>query len=110
VARYRKEDLTMSTKNRPSALDAIKMAAQTATPKADARQATDEYRTEPATPGPTKGDTLTTAIHIRRDHWELLRRAAFNRAMSQGGRASVSAVLTEMIERHRDELEAEAKD
>ncbi len=52
------------------------------------------------------GGMMTTAIHIRRDHWELLRRAAFNRAITAGGRASVSAVLTEMIEQHRDELEA----
>ena len=50
------------------------------------------------------GGMMTTAIHIRRDHWELLRRAAFTRATTAGGRASVSAVLTEMIERHRDEI------
>jgi hypothetical protein len=96
----------MSMKNRPNALDAIKLAAQGAA----APQAQPEHRTEPATVGPTKGDTLTTAIHIRRDHWDLLRRAAFARAMSQGGRASVSAVLTDLIERHRDELEAQAAD
>jgi predicted GIY-YIG superfamily endonuclease len=50
------------------------------------------------------GGMMTTAIHIRRDHWELLRRAAFARATTAGGRASVSAVLTDLIERHRDEI------
>lgn len=94
----------MSTKSRPNALDAIKLAAQgAAVPQAQA-----EPRTEPATPGPVLGDTLTTAIHIRRQHWELLRRAAFTRALAHGGRASVSAVLTDLIERHRAELEAMA--
>jgi len=54
-------------------------------------------------------DTLTTAIHIRRDHWELLREVAFNRARNSGGRASVSAVISQLIERHRVELAREAK-
>ena len=97
----------MSTKTRPSALDAIKLAAQGAA----APQAQPEHRTEPATRGPLKGDThITTGIHIHRDHLDLLRRAAVGRARVEGGRASVSEVLTDLIERHRAELEAIAKD
>jgi predicted CopG family antitoxin len=92
----------MSTKPRPNALDAIKLAAQGAA----APQVIPELA--PAAAGMPKGDTMTTAIHIRREHWELLRRAAFTHAMKHGGRASVSAVLTDLIERHRDELEAQA--
>jgi hypothetical protein len=53
-------------------------------------------------------DMLTTAIHIRRSTWELLRAAAFKRAMATGGRASVSAFIDDLVERHRDELTSEA--
>lgn len=56
-----------------------------------------------------KGETITTAIHIPKATWELLRRVAFKRAMEKGGRPSVSALLAELAERHRDELEDEAK-
>ena len=41
------------------------------------------------------------------DQWELLNRVAFERARTKGGRASVSALLVDMIERHRKELEKE---
>ena len=53
-------------------------------------------------------DMLTTAIHIPRSTWKLLRAVAFKRANDAGGRASVSALLVELAERHRDELEKEA--
>ena len=56
--------------------------------------------------GPT--DMMTTAMHIRRDHWKLLRIVAHKRAIESGGRASVSALITELVERHRKELEEEA--
>jgi hypothetical protein len=79
---------------RPDTLAAVRLAAQVAKPAKRAGKAA----------APT-ADTLTTAIHIRREHWELLRRAAFARAERTGGRASVSAVLGELIERHRAELE-----
>ena len=39
------------------------------------------------------GGSLTADIHIRREHWDLLRRVAFARAQASGGRASVSAVI-----------------
>ena len=55
-------------------------------------------------------DMTTTAIHIPRDVHDLLRRVAVERAVrNQGGRPSVSAVLTELVRQHWDELEAEAR-
>ena len=53
-------------------------------------------------------DMLTTAIHIPRSTWKLLRAVAFKRAQERGGWPSVSALLVELAERHRDELTAEA--
>ena len=49
----------------------------------------------------------TTGLHLPSDQWELLNRVAFERARTKGGRASVSALLVNMIERHRKELEKE---
>src|SRR5260370_36960850 len=49
----------------------------------------------------------TTGVHLPADLWELLNRVAFERARTRGGRASVSALLVEMIERNRKALEAE---
>jgi hypothetical protein len=51
----------------------------------------------------------TTGIHLPADLWELLNRVAFERARTKGGRASVSALLVEMIERHRKALEPELR-
>lgn len=76
---------------RPTALDALKLAA-TGTKK-------------PRKQSDAPVGMLTTAIHIRRDHWELLRRVAFARAAASGGRASVSAVITELVEANRAKLE-----
>jgi hypothetical protein len=53
--------------------------------------------------------TITTAIHIPRQTWTLLRAVAFRRAQNDGGRASVSKLIAELVERHRKELEREAK-
>jgi hypothetical protein len=49
----------------------------------------------------------TTGLHLPSDLWELLNRVAFERARTKGGRASVSALLVDMIEQHRKELEKE---
>jgi hypothetical protein len=49
----------------------------------------------------------TTGVHLPADLWELLNRVAFERARTKGGRASVSALLVAMIEKHRKELELE---
>ena len=50
---------------------------------------------------------MTTAIHIPKETWALLRRVAFRRAEADGGRASVSKVLAQLVERHRAEFERE---
>lgn len=62
-------------------------------------------RTSPSEP--QKRPFKTTGLHLPADLWELLNRVAFERARTQGGRASVSALLVTMIEHHRKELEKE---
>lgn len=52
-------------------------------------------------------ESITTAIHIPKATWMLLRTVAFHRAQASGGRASVSKVIAEIMERHRPELEKE---
>jgi len=51
--------------------------------------------------------SLTTAIHLPRNTWELLRTVAFKRAQRTGGRASVSGLIVELVEKNRDSLETE---
>jgi hypothetical protein len=48
-------------------------------------------------PGLTERPYKTTGVHLPADLWELLNRVAFERARTRGGRASVSALLVEMI-------------
>ena len=48
-----------------------------------------------------------TGLHLPSDLWQLLNRVAFERARTRGGRASVSALLAEMIEKNRKALELE---
>jgi hypothetical protein len=52
--------------------------------------------------------SASTAITISPEDWKLLRAVAFNRAQEGGGRASVSAVIGELIDQARAKLEAEA--
>jgi predicted DNA-binding protein len=56
---------------------------------------------------PPKRPYKTTGLHLPADLWELLNRLAFERARTKGGRASASAIIVELIERHRKELEKE---
>ena len=49
----------------------------------------------------------TTGINLPADIWELLNRVAFERAKKYGGRPSVSALLVDLVQRHRKELEKE---
>jgi hypothetical protein len=49
----------------------------------------------------------TTGINLPSDIWELLNRCAFERAKKFGGRPSVSALLVDLVQRHRKELEKE---
>jgi len=52
----------------------------------------------------------TTGINLPSDVWELLNRVAFERSKKFGGRPSVSALLVDLVHRHRKELEKELKD
>ncbi len=54
------------------------------------------------------GKMKTTAINIPVDTWTMPRAVAFARAQETGGRPSVSALITELAEQHRAELEKEA--
>lgn len=49
----------------------------------------------------------TTGINLPTETWELLRRVAFERSRKSGGRGSVSALLVQLVERHKRELEKE---
>jgi hypothetical protein len=48
-----------------------------------------------------------SSINLPAELWALLNRVAFERSRRYGGRASVSALLVELIELHRKELEKE---
>ncbi len=48
-----------------------------------------------------------TSIHLPRELLTLLRFASINRADRHGGRPSVSDVIRDWLERHRDEIEDE---
>jgi hypothetical protein len=61
----------------------------------------------PAEESPSAGATITTAIHIPKSAWNLLRAVAFHRAQTRGGRASVSKLISELIEERRPQLEQE---
>jgi hypothetical protein len=49
----------------------------------------------------------TTGINLPVEIWELLNRVAFERSRRSGGRGSVSALLVQLAERHKRELEKE---
>lgn len=53
------------------------------------------------------GKFKTTGISLPPDVLELLIDLSVKRRKLRGGRASVSAILLELVQRHRDELEAE---
>jgi hypothetical protein len=61
----------------------------------------------PAPVGETERTNRTTGINLPADMWEMLNRVAFSRAKKYGGRPSVSALLVQLVERHRRELEKE---
>jgi hypothetical protein len=48
----------------------------------------------------------TTGLHLRTDQWELLTQVVFERR-KRGDRASMSALIVDMIDRHREALEKE---
>lgn len=71
---------------------------------ADQVQAETGQGAAPLHPG---GEMMTTAVHIPKATLSLLRRVAVARADRHGGRPSVSAVLVDLVERNKMELERE---
>ena len=61
----------------------------------------------PARTEPEQIGYKTTGINLPLDIWELLNRVAFERAKRFGGRPSVSALLVDLVGRHRKALEKE---
>ena len=49
-------------------------------------------------------DFATTSLRLPRETLAVLRRAAVERAEQQGGRVSVSRVVSDLVETHRAEL------
>lgn len=92
---------------RPGALDAIRLTAAEAKKPAKGAKAGPAPKAAKAEPE-GDGEMMTTAIHLPRDLWNLLRRVSFARAEKGGGRASVSAVLVQLVKESRDKLEREA--
>jgi hypothetical protein len=59
-----------------------------------------------------KGKTLppghrTTSMNLPFQTWVLLNKVAFERCKRNGGKASVSALLADLVHRHQKELERE---
>lgn len=57
-----------------------------------------------------RSEWATTAIHLPKRTLTLLRRVAFHRAETRGGRMSVSRLLTDLVEAHRADLELEIEE
>lgn len=57
-----------------------------------------------------RADMATSAMHLPKATLQLLRKVAVARAGINGGRPSVSAVLVDLVEQHRPDLEAEIGD
>ena len=75
------------------------------------KAAADQAEADVAVPGAVhraSAEMTTTAVHIPKETLALLRRVAVERANLHGGRPSVSAVITELAEARRPDLEREA--
>jgi hypothetical protein len=77
----------------------------TKSPQAPSKQIT-KHEPKATKDVPAPG-SLTTAIHLPRTTWELLRAVAFHRAQADGGRVSVSRLITELAEGQRAAFEQE---
>ena len=66
-------------------------------------------RTTPPKPAPDQVERthVTSGINLPVDVYQLLNRVAFSRSLKNGGRPSVSALLVDLVQRHRKELEKE---
>jgi hypothetical protein len=54
-----------------------------------------------------QGAQVAPGINLPVDVYQLLNRVAFSRSLKNGGRPSVSALLVDLVQRHRKELEKE---
>src|SRR4051812_16212426 len=64
-------------------------------------------RTPKPAPEQTERTHVTSGINLPVDVYELLNRVAFSRSLKNGGRPSVSALVVDLVQRHRKELEKE---
>ena len=66
-------------------------------------------RTTPSKPAPEQAERthVTSGINLPVEIYQLLNRVAFSRSLKNGGRPSVSALLVDLVQRHRKELERE---
>ena len=53
---------------------------------------------------------ITSGINLPVEVYQLLNRVAFARSLKNGGRPSVSALLVDLVQKHRKELEKELAD
>lgn len=61
--------------------------------------------------GSVKDDPrVVSAVGLKRSAWRLLRRVAEARSVRDGGRLSMAEVIASLIEKNREELEAEARE
>jgi len=68
-------------------------------------------RTATPKPAPEQNERthVTSGINLPVEIYQLLNRVAFSRSLKSGGRPSVSALLVDLVRRHRKELESELK-
>jgi hypothetical protein len=75
--------------------------------RGEAKKSEVKRRGAPAASTPSER-SASTAITISPEDWKLLRAVAFSRAQEGGGRASVSALIGELIDQARAKLKTEA--
>ena len=64
-------------------------------------------RTSKSEPEQPERTHVTSGINLPVEIYELLNRVAFSRSLKNGGRPSVSALLVDLVQRNRKELEKE---
>ena len=97
---------------RPAAKAVSRHAATNAKPRGRAGARSEPARPTAATAtkaAPVVREMTTSTLHLPAALLELLRMVAVRRATASGGRPSVSAVVVEIMDRHRPALEAELK-
>jgi len=66
-----------------------------------------KQQTRQATPKSQQRTHRTTGINLPNETWLLLRQVALARSVRSGRGSSVSALLVDLVDRHRKELEKE---